>query len=151
MAEEKERLAGEIRDAMKARAAVRLAALRLLSASVKNREVELGHELSTEEFQEIAGREAKRRKESIEAYGKGGRQDLVDREREELAVIEEYLPPSLSDEEVDRLIADAIAETGASTPGDMGKVMKAVMGRARGQVDGAVVSARVRERLAGSG
>jgi len=147
VAEEKGRLAEQIKGAMKARATVRLAALRLLSASVKNREVELGHELTTEEFQEVAGREAERRKESIEAYGKGGRQDLVDREREELSVIEEYLPPALSEDEVDRLIDQAIAETGASQPGDLGKVMKAVMGRARGQVDGALVSARVRERL----
>jgi uncharacterized protein YqeY len=137
---------------MKARTPVRLAALRLLSASVKNREVELGHELTVEEFHEVAGREARRRKESIEAYEKGGRQDLVDREREELAVLEEYLPAALSDEEVERVIEAAIAESGATGPKDMGAVMKAVMGKARGQVDGAAVSARVRERLAqGSG
>ena len=133
---------------MKARAKVRLAALRFLSSSVKNREVELGHELSEEEFHEVAGREARRRKESIEAYEKGGRQDLVDREREELATIEAYLPPALSDEEMERMIDDAIAASGATGPKDMGKVMKAVMAKARGQVDGSVVSARVRERLA---
>jgi uncharacterized protein YqeY len=144
----KERLAGEMREAMKARQAVRLSALRLLSASVKNREVELRHSLSDEEFVEVAIREVKRRKEAIEAYESAGRDDRAEREREEQRVLEAYLPAALSDDEVNALIEEAVAGTGAAGPGDMGKVMGQVMAKARGRVDGRAVQEKVRTRLA---
>jgi uncharacterized protein len=146
----KERLGQEMRAAMKARERVRLGALRMLTAAVKNREVELGHGLSDEEFLEVATREVKRRKEAIEAYQQAGRPDRAQTEREEQEVLEAYLPAGLSDAEVDALIGEAIAATGATGPGDLGKVMGFVMGKGKGRVDGRAVQAKVRERLAGA-
>lgn len=145
----KERLAAEIKESLKAGRKVRLSALRLLAASIKNREVELLHPLSDEEVREVAVREVKRRNEAIEAYEKAGREDLVAREREEREVLQPYAPEQLSEEEVDSLIEEAIAATGAVSPQEMGKVMGFVMGRAKGKVDGAAVQARVRTRLGG--
>jgi len=145
----KERLSSEMKEALKAGQKVRLSALRLLAASVKNREVELLHELSDEELREVALREVKRRNEAIEAYEKAGREDLAAREREEKEVLRPYVPVRLSPEEVDALIEEAIAATGASSPQEIGKVMGFVMGRAKGKVDGAAVQARVRARLGG--
>jgi uncharacterized protein YqeY len=145
----KDRLATEMREAMKARQAVRLSALRLLSASVKNREVELRHPLNDEEFVEVAVREVKRRREAVEAYESAGREDRAERELEEQRVLEAYLPAALTDEELDALIDEAIAATGAAVPGDMGKVMGRVMGKARGRVDGKAVQGKVRARLSG--
>lgn len=149
MAGLKTRLAEEMRNAMRAREKVRLAALRMLSASVKNREVELGREVSDEEFAEVAVREVKRRKEAAEAYEGAGREDLLAVEREEQAVLEAYLPEQLSDEEVAALVDEAVAATGAEGPGDLGKVMGYVMGKAKGRVDGSAVSALARDRLQG--
>ncbi|HEX2090537.1 MAG TPA: GatB/YqeY domain-containing protein [Actinomycetota bacterium] len=143
----KRRLAAEMRAAMKERDAVRLGALRLLTAAVKNREVELRHELSDEEFVEVAAREVKRRREAIEAYEKAGREDRASTEREEQRVLESYLPAALSDQELGALIEEAVRATGATGSGDMGKVMGYVMGKAKGRVDGKAVQARVRGRL----
>ena len=146
----KDRLQREMREALKAGERVRLGALRMLSASVKNREVEVRHELSDEEFVEVASREVKRRKEAAEAFEGGGRQELADKEREEQAVLEAYLPAQLSEDEVGALIDEAVGATGASGPGDLGKVMGYVMGKAKGRVDGETVNRLVRARL-GSG
>jgi len=143
----KVRLSRELREAMKAREALRVSVLRLLTASVKNREIELGHLLTDEQFQEVARREVKRRREAIEAYEAAGREDRAAQEREEQAVLETYLPAGLTDGEVDALIEQAIAETGASAPSDLGKVMGLVMGRAKGRTDGRAVQERVRRRL----
>ncbi|MFN2589330.1 MAG: GatB/YqeY domain-containing protein [Actinomycetota bacterium] len=143
----KARLAAEMRDAMKARERVRLSALRLLSAAVKNREVELRHPLSDEEFVEVAVREVKRRREAIESYEQVRRPDRAAQEREEADVLSAYVPEGLSDDEVTALIEEAIAETGASGPGDFGKAMGYVMARAKGRVDGKTVQTLVRARL----
>jgi uncharacterized protein YqeY len=143
----KERLAEESTAALRAGEKLRLSTLRLLAASVKNREVELLHALDDDEFVEVATREAKRRREAIEAYENAGRDDRAAVEREELAVLQTYLPDALTDEEVDALIDEAIAQTGAAGPGDMGKVMSAVMAAAKGRADGRAVQARVRSRL----
>jgi uncharacterized protein YqeY len=145
----KERLGEEMRAAMKAREKVRLSALRLLTAAVKNREVEVGHALSDDEFVEVAGREVKRRKEAIEAFENAGRTDRAQTERQEQEVLEAYVPAGLSQAEVDALIDQAMASTGAAAPGDMGKVMGHVMGKAKGRVDGKAVQAEVRKRLGG--
>ena len=147
MGELKSRLAEEMKDALKSRDRVRLGALRLLHASVKNREVELRRDVEDEEFLEVVAGEVKRRKEAAEAYERGDRQDLLERELREQEVLEGYLPPQLSDEEVAGLIDDAVRATGASGPGDLGKVMGYVMSRAKGRVDGGVVNRLVRERL----
>ena len=142
-------IANDMREAMKAREPVRVGALRMLMAAVKNTEVEKLHELSDDEVLEVIAREAKRRRESIEAFEKGGRTDLVDKESGELAVLEAYLPEKLSDDELAGLVDQAIAETGASTPKQMGEVMKALMPKVRGRADGAQVSAMVKARLGG--
>jgi uncharacterized protein len=147
VAEAKARLSEEMKMALKGGEKVRLAALRLLSASVKNREVELGHELTEEEFVEVVSREVKRRKEAAEAYAGAGRPELEAREREEQEVLEAYMPAQLSEEEVRSLVDEAVAATGASGPGDLGKVMGFVMGKAKGRVDGGDVNRLVRDRL----
>jgi uncharacterized protein YqeY len=143
----KDRLSEETTAALRAGEKIRLSTLRLLSAAVKNREVELRHPLDDDEFVEVATREAKRRREAIEAYEKADREDRAATEREELGVLEEYLPAGLTDQEVDALIDDAIARTGAAGPGDMGKVMSSVMAEAKGRADGRAVQARVKSRL----
>jgi uncharacterized protein YqeY len=145
----KTRLQREITDALRAGDKVRLGALRMLSAAVTNREKEIRHELSDDEVREVAAREVKKRTESIEAFERGGRSDLVEKETTERDVLSVYAPDRLSDAEVDALIDDAIASTGATSPKEMGKVMGAVMSRAKGRADGGVVQARVRERLGG--
>ena len=145
----KARLAEEIKDALRKGEKVRLGALRLLSASVKNREVELRREVTGEEFVEVAGREVKRRNEAVEAYEKAGREELAAKEREEREVLQTYLPEQLGEEEVRALVDEAIASTGASGPKEMGKVMGYVMGKAKGRVDGGTVQALVRARLGG--
>lgn len=147
----KERLAAEMRAALKAGEKIKLGALRLLSASVKNREVELRRPLDDEEFVEVAMREVKRRKEAIEAYSAARRDDLVAKESEEQRVLESYLPSALSEDELTALVEEAISATAAAGLGDLGKVMGYVMGKARGRVDGKEVQARVRERLSGGG
>ena len=135
--------------ALRAGDKVRLGALRMLAASITNREKEVLHELSDEEVREVAGREVKRRTESIEAFGSAGRTELVEKERAEREVLEPFAPEQLADAEVDALIDGAISATGATTMQDMGKVMGAVMASAQGRVDGSEVQRKVRERLAG--
>ena len=143
----RDRIADEMRAAMKAREQTRVSTLRMLMASMKNTQVEKGHELSDDEVLEVVAREAKRRRESMEAFEKGGRSELVEKEGAELAVLEAYLPERLGDDQLAKLVDDAIAETGASTPKEMGAVMKVVMGKVKGRADGASVSAMVRARL----
>lgn len=143
----KARLAEEMKDALRSGDKVRLGALRLLHASVKNREVDLRREVTDDEFQGVVAWEVKRRKEAAEAYEGAGRQDLVARERREQEVLEAYLPAGLSDEEVGTLVEEAVSAVGATGPGDLGKVMGYVMGRAKGRVEGSRVNALVRRRL----
>ena len=145
----KARIAEESKQALKAGEKVRLGTLRMLSAAVKNREVELRRELTDDEVTEVAIKEAKRRTEAVEAYEQAGREDLAAKERAEREVLAAYVPEGLSDDEVAALVDDAVAATGARAMSDMGKVMGMVMGRAKGRVDGAKVQAMVRERLGG--
>lgn len=147
MGEVADTLSTQIKEAMKAGDRTRLATIRMLSASVKNREVEVGHELSEEEFVEVVGREVKRRKEAAEAYEGAGRPELEERERAEQAILEAYLPEQLSDEELSKVVDEAIAATGASGPKEVGKVMAHVMAKHKGRVDGSTVNRLARERL----
>jgi uncharacterized protein YqeY len=144
-------LKSEIRErmneALKAGEKTRLGALRMLTAAITNREKEVRHELSDDEVREVAGKEVKKRTESVEAFDAAGRTELADREREERDVLAAYAPSQLSEAEVDALVEEAFAETGAVDPGDMGKVMGFVMARAKGRVDGAAVQQRVKARL----
>jgi uncharacterized protein len=142
-----DRLSEGIRKAMKAGDRTRLQTLRLLATSVRNREVELGRDLTEEDLVEVATREVKRRKEAAEAFERGARPELAEKERAERAVLEAYLPEQLSEEEIRTAVEDAIAATGASGPGDLGKVMGRVMGRLKGRADGTEVNRLVRERL----
>jgi len=145
----KARVAEEMKDALKSGQKVRLGALRLLSASVKNREVELRRELTDEEFLEVVAREVKRRNEAIEMYEKGARPELVEKETEEREVLQVYLPQQLTAEETDALVDEAIAATGATSIKELGKVMGYVMGKAKGRVAGSAVQQRARARLEG--
>lgn len=145
----KEQIRNELTAAMKAGDRTRLGALRMLSAAITNREKEVLHELSDEEVREVAAREVKRRNESIEAFEKGGRADLVGKETAEREILVRYAPEQLSEAEVDALIEEAIGATGASSIPEIGKVMGFVMGKAKGKADGAAVQAKVRARLGG--
>lgn len=135
--------------ALKAGEKVKVGALRMLTAAIVNKEKELRQELSDDEVREVAAKEVKKRAESIEAFEGAGRQELADKEKAEREILRAYAPEQLSEEQVDALIEDAIASTGASGPQEMGKVMGAVMAGAKGKVDGSVVQAKVRARLEG--
>lgn len=139
----------EMTAALKAGDRVRLGALRMLVAAITNREKEILHELSDDEVREVAGREVKKRSESIEAFEAAGRTELAEKERAERDVLEPYAPEQLDEAAVDAMIDEAIASTGAASVKEMGKVMGLVMGKAKGQVDGALVQRKVRERLGG--
>ena len=140
-----------IADAMRRQAAPRLSALRMLKAALMNREVEKSRALDDAESRQVVSSLVKQRRDSIEQFQKAGRQDLVDKETAEIAVLEEYLPPAADPAVVERAVADAIAETGAASSKDMGRVMKAAMARLTGQtVDGRVVNELVRKKLAGA-
>jgi uncharacterized protein YqeY len=135
--------------ALKAGEKVTVGALRMLTAAIVNKEKELRRDLSDDEVREVAAKEVKKRTESIEAFESAGRQELADKEETERQILRAYAPEQLSDEQVDALIEDAIASTGASGPQGMGEVMGAVMAGAKGKVDGSVVQAKVRARLGG--
>jgi uncharacterized protein len=145
----KQQLREEISDALRGGDKVRLGALRLLSAAITNREKELRHPLSDEEIRDVARREAKKRGEAIEAYAAAGRDELAVRERAERDALEPYLPEQLSDEQIDALIDDAIASTGAASMKQIGAVMGVVMAKAGGGADGSHVRGKVRARLEG--
>jgi len=115
-----------------------------------NREVEKARALDDAESRQVVSSLVKQRKDSIEQFAKGGRQDLVDKETAEIAILESYLPPAVDPAAVDRAVADAIAETGASSVKDLGRVMKAAMARLAGQnVDGKAVNELARKKLGG--
>ena len=144
-------MSAAIADAMRKHDPMRLSALRMLKAALVNREVERGHALDEAESQQVVASLVKQRKDSIEQFTKGGRQDLADKEAAEIGVLEVYLPPAADPAAIDRAVAEAIAETGATSPKDIGRVMKAAMARLAGQsVDGKTVNERVRQMLAGA-
>jgi uncharacterized protein YqeY len=140
-----------ITDAMRRKDAPRLSALRMLKAAFMNREVEKGRALDDAEARQVVQSLVKQRRDSIEQFSKGGRQDLVDKETAEMAVLESYLPPATDPALIEGAVAEAIAETGATSAKDMGRVMKAVMARLAGQtIDGKSVNELVRKKLSGS-
>ena len=141
-------IGADISAAMKARDAGRLSALRMLKAAVMNKEVEKGRTLDDAEVLQVVASLVKQRRDSIDQFSKAGRDDLVEKETQELGVLEHYLPPALSAGEIDAAVTAAIAESGASSPKDMGKVMKAVMPKLAGRnVDGKAVNDAVRRKL----
>jgi uncharacterized protein len=140
-----------IADAMRRQDAPRLSALRMLKAALMNREVEKAHALDDAESRQVVNSLVKQRRDSIEQFTKGGRQDLADKETAEIAILERYLPPPADPAALERAVAEAIAETGAASLKDMGRVMKAAMARLSGQsVDGRLVNDLVKKKLAGA-
>ena len=144
------RVNADITAAMKAQEAGRLGALRMLKAAIMNRGVEKGRDLDDAEVLQVIGQLVKQRRDSIEQFAGAGRQDLVAKESAEVAILEGYQPPSASAGEIAAAVAEAVTETGASSPKDMGKVIKAVQAKLAGKtVDGKTVSEAVKARLAG--
>ena len=128
---------------------LKLSVLRMVKAAVKNQQIDKGRELQDEEILAIFSTLAKQRRESIEQFSKGGRDDLVQQETLELAILQSYMPAQLSAEEIDSMIFQAIKESSANNEGDMGKVMKMLAPRIKGVADGKWVNNRVRELLHG--
>ncbi len=144
----REKLNEDMKAAMKAREAEKLGALRLLLAAVKQREIDERITLDDAAVVSVVEKMIKQRKDSISQFEKGARQDLADKEKFEVAILEVYLPQQLSQAEVDAIIADAVAATGAKSPADMGKVMGVVKPKLAGRADMGKVSALVKAKLA---
>jgi uncharacterized protein len=143
-----EQITKDIADAMRQKNQATLAPLRMLKAALMNREVEKGRALDETESTQVVSAQVKQRRDSIEQFRAGGRQDLVDREQAEVAFLERYLPPAADASTIAQAIDAAVTETGASGPKDMGKVMKVVMTKLAGlTVDGRMVSELVKSRL----
>ncbi len=131
-----ETIRAELTAAMKARDAERLSTLRMLQSAFKYQQIESGHELSDEEALTVIRKAVKQRLDSIEQYTKGNRPELADKERREMELLKTWLPPELSDEEIESGIREIVASTGAQSKKDMGKVMKEASARYKGRVDG---------------
>lgn len=142
-----EKIKKDMQKALKERDKTTLSTLRLLLAEVHNEELRLRRELTEEEIWTLIQRGIKRRKESIEQFDKGGRQDLVDKEEGEAAVLKKYLPPPLSEKELEKIVVDIIAELEVKEKKEMGKVMREVMGRFKGRVEGSVAQRVVLSKL----
>lgn len=145
-----EQLVNNMKEAMKSGDSVKVSTIRMLKAAIKNKEIEKGgtsYKLSDKEILDVIATAIKQRKDSIEQFTKGNRQDLADKEKKELEILQLYMPPQMSDEDVKAEVKKAIAETSASSQKDMGKVMKVLMPRIAGRADGAVVNRIVRELI----
>ena len=143
-----QRISQDMTGAMKARDQVKLSALRMVKAALMNAEVSKGRALEDADSQQVLTSLLKQRRDSIEQFTNGGRIDLADKERAELAILEVYAPPAVSAEDLEQAVDTAIRETGATGAKDMGRVMKAVMGSLSGRnVDGKTVNELVRKRL----
>jgi uncharacterized protein YqeY len=143
----REKIEADAKDALKAGAKDKLSTLRMLNAALKNKQIDKRRQLSEEEVVETVRSLIKQRKDSIEQFAKGQRQDLVDKETAEVVVLEVYLPAQLSCEELEAMVRDAVAQTGAENARDMGKVMKALIPMVGGRADGKLVSELVKRAL----
>ena len=144
----KQQIISDLTASMKAQDAARTSTLRMVKAAMMNRQIEKGAELDDDDMQKLLRSLVKQRRDSIEQYEKAGRQELVDKEAAEIAVIETYLPAAASREEIEHAVAAAIAETGANSMKDMGKVMKAAQAALAGKnADGRTVSEVVKAKL----
>ncbi len=152
MSDLKERLRSDLTTAMKARDQVRVATIRMALSAINTEEVagDAHRELTDDEVVTVLGREQKKRRESAEAFDGAGRTELAERERAEQAVLTDYLPAQLSDEDLASIVSAVISETGAAGPKQMGVVMKAVQPQVAGRADGRRVSAEVKRQLSGS-
>ena len=142
-----EEINGHLKEALKSKKTDALNALRGLKAVIKNKEVELRRKLEDNEIIQLIAKQIKQRKESIAQFQKGNRPDLVEKEEKELKVLEQFMPPPLSEEELDIILQEIITETEARGPQDMGKVMKIAMSRLSGRADGKIISQKVKQFL----
>lgn len=140
-------LQNDMKTAMKAQDSLKLGALRMLIAEIKKKEIDKRSPLDEGEIQKTISTLLKQRNDSIEAFVKGNREDLADKERKEVEILKAYLPTQLSASEVEALVVAAIQETGASSPNDLGKVMKAALAKAGGRADGKLVNELARKKL----
>ena len=131
-----EKIRSDMTEAMKAQERERLSTLRMLQSALKNEQINAGHELSDEEAMTVIRKAVKQRQDSIEQYTKGNRPELADKERAEMEILKAYLPPELTDEELEAGIREIVAATGAQSKKDMGKVMKEATARFKGRADG---------------
>ncbi len=146
----KQQIISDLTTSMKAQDAPRTSTLRMVKAAVMNREIEKGGEMDDEEMMKLLRSLVKQRRDSVEQYEKGGRQELADKEQSEIEIIEAYLPQAASRDEIEAAVAAAIAETGAASIKDMGKVMKTVQAALAGKnADGRAVSELVKAKLNG--
>ncbi len=145
-----DKISQDLTAAMRAKDQLRLDTLRMTKAALMNREVEKKRALDDAESQQVVTGMIKQRRDSVEQFRNGGRPELADKEQAEIAILEAYLPPPMDAAELEGIVADAIAEAGATSPKDMGRVMKGVMARLAGRAaDGKIVSELVKKKLAG--
>ncbi|GMB07580.1 hypothetical protein EDD69_108121 [Thermolongibacillus altinsuensis] len=142
-----ERLNNDMKQAMKNKEKDKLSVIRMVKSALQNEAIKLGKELSEDEELTVLSRELKQRKDSLQEFEKAGRSDLVDKVKAEIAVIELYMPKQLSEEELVQIVKETIAEVGASSKADMGKVMGAIMPKVRGKADGSLVNKLVQQHL----
>ncbi len=142
-----EQLNAAMKEAMKAKDSLRLGAIRMIRSAIQNREIEEKGSLDDQAVIGVLSTLAKQRRDSIDAFRESGRTDLAEKEERELQVIQEFLPQQLDEAQIDAIIEEAVAQTGAESPRDMGKVMKIVVPRTTGRADGRLVSEKVKERL----
>ena len=138
----------QIGEAMKAHAEIRLSTLRLLSSALNYEFIAKQHPLSEEEELAVVKKEAKKRRDAIEAYEKAGAEDRAEKEKKELEILKEFLPAEMSQDEIEKLVKEAIKKTGAAELKDIGKVIGLVVGQAQGRADGSVVASLVKKQLA---
>lgn len=142
-----ERLNNDMKQAMKSKEKEKLSVIRMIKASLQNEAIKIGTDLSEDAELTILSREVKQRKDSLHEFEKAGRSDLVDKIRSELQIVEEYMPEQLSEEEISQLVKTAIAEIGATSKADMGKVMAAIMPQVKGKADGSLINKLVQQHL----
>lgn len=143
----KTKLEDDLKRAMRERNAQRRDVIRYIRSEIRNQEIRLQRDLEDDDAIQVLSRQAQQRRDSIEAFQSANRQDLVEKERAELEIITEYLPKQMGEDEIRALVAQTVAETGATGPRDMGKVMSALMPQVRGRAEGRQVSALVSEKL----
>lgn len=146
----KNKLKDELKQSMLAKDALRTSTLRMLISAINYAEIQkggAGYEATDEDIEAVVQKEAKQRRDSIEAFETNGRQEMADKEKAELAILQSYLPEQLSEDEIKKIVIEAITQTGATSMADMGKIMGALMPKVKGKADGNLVNKIVREQL----
>ena len=143
----KENIANEVKEALKARDSLRVSTLRFLLSAVKNKEKDLRRDIEDSEVETVAQAQVKQRRDSIEQFVNGGREDLADKERAELEILKAFIPEEMGADEIRVIVSEAKTSTGATSMQDMGKLMGAVMPKVKGKADGKLVNAIVKELL----